>query len=224
VAEVEQVRLIFVIAVLMGTAVFGGEQGDLRIKAIPGPLRWKNSPTSSEARENALTIGAGPSTDWYISPVDGKASANAPVLLFQPTEEFVLTAKVTVEFQTKWDAGTLMVYINDSTWAKFALEMSVYQQPTIVTVVTRGVSDDCNSASVAGNSVWLRIAKIGPAIGFYASPDGGSWKMVRAFTFGPAPDMRAGFSSQSPAGKGGKATFSEITYSARKIKDIFTGE
>lgn len=217
-------RLILLIAMLLGSVLVGGEGADLRIKTIPGPLRWKNSPASSEARDNVLTIVAGSATDWFISPVDGNARANAPVLLFQPADDFVLTAKVAVEFQTKWDAGALMLSVNDSTWAKFALEMSVYQQPTIVTVVTRGVSDDCNSASVAGNSVWLRIAKIGPAIGFYASPDGGSWKMVRAFTFGPAPDLRVGFSSQSPAGKGGKATFSEITYSARKIKDIFTGE
>jgi regulation of enolase protein 1 (concanavalin A-like superfamily) len=196
----------------------------IRMNALPGALEWKNSPVSYDARANALTIVAGPSTDWYISPLDGKATANAPIALFQSAEEFVLTAKVTVEFQTKWDAGMLMVYADDKNWAKFALEMSVYQQPTIVTVVTRGVSDDCNSISPPGNSIWLRIAKIGRAIAFYTSPDGKSWRMVRAFTLGEVKNLRAGFGAQSPVGKRGSAVFSEIGYSTRKIKDIFTGE
>jgi regulation of enolase protein 1 (concanavalin A-like superfamily) len=217
-------RLIVLLLLLAGSLLCAAEPADVRIKGLPGPLHWKNSPASFDARDNALTIVAGPSTDWYISPVDGKTAANAPILLFQPADDFVLTAKVAVEFQTKWDAGVLMVYLNDTAWAKFALEMSVYNQPTIVTVVTHGVSDDCNSISPPGNSVWLRVAKTDRAIGFYASPDGAAWKMVRAFTFGAVTGLRAGFGAQSPVGTKGVATFSGIAYSPGKIKDIFTGE
>ena len=174
--------------------------------------------------EGRLTIAAGPSTDWYISPLDGKSSRSAPILLFRPAENFTLGAKVSVEFGTQWDAGMLMVYADDTNWAKFALEMSVYRVPTIVTVVTRGVSDDCNSISVSGHSVWLRIAKIGRAFGFYTSPDGAAWKMVRAFTLGASPEIRVGFGAQSPIGRAGRATFSEIRYSPQRIADIFKGE
>lgn len=217
-------RLIILLLMLAGALLCAVEPADVRIQGLPVPLQWKNPPVSFDARDNGLAIVAGPSTDWYISPVDGKTAANAPILLFQPADDFVLTAKVTVEFQSKWDAGVLMVYVDDTTWAKLALEMSVYNQPTVVTVVTRGVSDDCNSTSLSGNSVWFRIARTGRAIGFYASPDGTAWKMVRAFTFGPAATLRAGFGAQSPVGAKGTATFSEITYSPRKIKDIFIGE
>ncbi len=136
----------------------------------------------------------------------------------------MLTAKLNVEFGTKWDAGVLMVYVNDSTWAKFALEMSVYKEPTIVTVVTRGISDDCNSSPVRGNSIWYRIARTGQMIGFYSSPDGRTWQMVRAFSFGAAPGLRVGFGSQSPVGQKAKAAFSDISYSPHAIKDIFKGE
>src|SRR5581483_5448053 len=173
---------------------------------------------------DTLTIAAGKSTDWYISPVDHKPASSAPILLFAPAHDFVLATKVSVDFGTQWDAGALYVYIDENTWAKFALEMAVYKKPTIVTVVTRGVSDDCNSWSVDGNSVWLKIARTGDAFGFYASRDGDQWEMIRAFTFGHMANVRVGFSAQSPVGSGAAATFTDVKYVERRVADIFTGE
>ncbi len=201
-----------------------GLLGPISIPGIPGTLEWRNQPVSWSAGENGLRIEAGAKTDWYISPLDGKKSANAPLLLFQPAPEFILTARVKVDFRNQWDAGFLMVWADDTTWAKFALEKSAYQEPTIVTVVTRGVSDDCNSVRVAGDSVYLRVARTGPAIIFYASEDGRTWRMVRAFTLGKAENLRVGFAAQSPLGERGTASFSEIVYAPRKVADVFAGQ
>jgi hypothetical protein len=54
----------------------------------------------------------------------------------------------------------MRVYFDDANWPKFALELSVYREPTIVTVVTRGVSDDCNSSVVGGGSIWYRTRRL----------------------------------------------------------------
>lgn len=218
------IRPLIVVALVAPCALQADERNILSLDDLPGMAEWKNSPVRWNIDDGRLTIVAGPSTDWYISPVDGKATNNAPLRLFRPGPDFVLTSKVTVEFGAQWDAGMLMVYANDTNWAKFALERSVSGEPTIVTVVTRGVSDDCNSSTVTGNSIWYRVARIGPAFAFYASPDGHLWKMIRAFTLGAAPDVRVGFGSQSPVGQSGTATFSEIQYSPRRIGDIFKGE
>ena len=220
----DRMRQLVLIALLAGCVVHAADSRIAAIADLPGGAAWHNSPAASKMDDGRLTIVAGPSTDWYISPVDGKSTSNAPLLLFEPAEDFVLTARLQVAFGTQWDAGVLMVYVDDANWAKFALEMSVYGEPTIVTVVTRGISDDCNSSSIAGGSIWYRIAKTGRAIGFYASPDGHSWKMIRAFTLRASGRLRAGFGSQSPVGQKGTAVFSEIRYSARTIKDIFKGE
>jgi hypothetical protein len=206
-----------------GAALYAAGPEGVRLKGIPAELQWKNVPKSWEADERGLKIVAGKSTDWFVSPLDGKTSSNAPILLFKPEGDFVLSAKLTVELQKQWDAGCLMVYINDTTWAKFALELSAYMEPTIVTVVTRGVSDDCNSSVIAGNSVYMQIGKTGSAIMFYASAEGSTWKLVRSFTLGAAKDVRVGFASQSPLGETGTALFSEIRYRAGKISDLFKG-
>jgi regulation of enolase protein 1 (concanavalin A-like superfamily) len=217
-----KLAITFALAGTAGLTSAGSQR--VTLKGIPGELEWKNSPAGFHADDHGFTIEAGKSTDWYISPVDGKAAGNAPILLFEPAEDFVLSAKVTVAFGTQWDAGTLFVYIDDQTWAKLAFEMSVYKKPTIVSVVTRGVSDDCNSWSAAGDSIRLRVARLGKAFAFYASQDGRSWEMIRAFAPGTPARARVGFSAQSPIGPGAQATFTDIAYEARKIKDIFTGE
>lgn len=194
------------------------------LKGVPGPLTWRNSPVAWTAEGDTLTIAAGKTTDWFISPFDGKVSANSPMLLFQPAGDFVLRAKVTVPFRSQWDAGVLAVYADERTWAKLCFELSPAKQPTIVTVVTRGVSDDGNSIPIAGDTVFLQVGRLGQAIVFYASTDGRSWKLIRSFTLGNTPGLRVGFSAQSPTGEGCKVVFSEIRYSPRRIGDIWKGE
>jgi regulation of enolase protein 1 (concanavalin A-like superfamily) len=200
------------------------EAGAIRVPGIDMPCGWKNTPLGWRATETELTIESGHGTDWYISPIDGVVSASAPVLLFRPAGDFVLTAKVTLDVRAQWDAGFLMVYVDDTTWAKFALEVSAYQEPTIVTVVTRGISDDCNSATVEGHSIHLRVARKDRAFIFYAAVDGRTWKLVRAFSLGSLPDMRVGFASQAPLGEAGSATFSEIAFERKTVSDIFRAE
>jgi uncharacterized protein len=194
---------------------------------IPGislPAEWQNAPAAWSATATELTIVSGGRTNWFASPTDGRVDANSPLLLFRPAGDFVLSARVTVDFKSIWDAGFLMVYVDDLTWAKFALEVSAYDEPTIVSVVTKGVSDDCNSALVDGKSIRLRLARTAEAFLLYAAPAGQPWKLVRNFRLSSSPDLRVGFASQSPIGEGCSATFSEIAYEERTISDMFKGE
>jgi regulation of enolase protein 1 (concanavalin A-like superfamily) len=218
------VRQLFAVCLLAAASLSAAEPGKVTLNQIPQPLQWKIAPVSSHVENDVLTITTGKSTDWFIAPTDRSVTANAPVLLFQPAEEFVLSAKVRIEFGKQWDAGTLMVYAGGDSWAKLAFEMSVYGEPTIVSVVTRGVSDDCNSAVITGNTVYLQVAKVGRTLSFYYSTGGQSWRLVRTFTLGETQSLLAGFSVQSPIGEGASAAFSGIKYSPRAIKDIFKGE
>ena len=67
----------------------------------------------------------------------------------------------------------------------------------VVSVVTRGVSDDCNSFVVDGASVWLRVARVGSAFAFHASTDGSNWSFIRHFALETAARRRSG-SPHSP--------------------------
>jgi regulation of enolase protein 1 (concanavalin A-like superfamily) len=195
------------------------------VPGIPSPARWRNAPASSQVDPDGdLSITGGKSTNWFVNPGDGHSEANSPVLLFKPADDFILRAKLTVDFHTRWDAGCLVVYADEATWGKFCFEMTQWMEPTVISVVTRGRSDDNNSVPISGGSVYLEIAKSGQGITFYASKDGRSWRLTRAFHLGATGPLELGFSSQSPVGDGCRTVFSEIRYTPKAPADFWKGE
>jgi regulation of enolase protein 1 (concanavalin A-like superfamily) len=195
--------------------------------SLPGDLQWKNVPVDwSVGPDSSLSITAGAKTDWFVEPSGSTwVSTNAPSALFTPPDEhFLLSARVTVNFVTTFDAGVLLLYERDDLWAKLCFEYSPQNQPMIVSVVTHGLSDDCNSAVIDGNSVYLRVARMGGAFGLHYSLDGKYWNMVRYFTLGKVENLQVGFEAQSPTGDGCTVVFSEIAYRPDLLKDMRTGE
>jgi hypothetical protein len=196
----------------------------VKIDGIPGPLAWRNQPAGFQIDHGSkLTILAGPKTDWYVDPFDSSVAARSPVLTFDPGDNFVLSAKVKVDFRSLFDAGALMLYADDRHWAKFAFEYAYDKKPRLVSVVTRGVSDDCTSIELPGDTAYLQIARLGQAFIFYTSNDGANWSIQRIFRLDAPGKVLAGFEAQSPMGDGSKTVFSEIHYAAKKIPNPFTG-
>jgi uncharacterized protein len=131
-----------------------------------------------------------------------------------PAGDFTLAARVSVEFASVYDAGVLLVHAGERQWAKLCFEYSPQRRPTLVTVVTRGTSDDCNSWEVEGSTVWLRVTRSGAAWAFHASADGAWWRLLRYFALSGDRDelARVGFLAQSPTGQGCAATFDQIAF------------
>ena len=144
------------------------------------------------------------------------------LMTFAATTDFMLSARVTVDFRSTFDAGVLVVYQHEKSWAKLCLEFSPDDQPMIVSVVTKGTSDDCNSPLVADNSVHLRVSRMGDAFAFHFSTDTKHWQMVRVFKLEPV-GVRAGFLVQSPVGDGCRVAFDQIGYAARRLADVRSG-
>ena len=123
------------------------------------PEHWEPV-VGSASQEAGVLIEAGPLTDLFCSPDDLEPSLNAPRLIGVPDSRFQLSALVDVEFGSTFDAGVLLVWANERSWAKLCLEYSPAGQPMVVSVVTRGVSDDANSRDVEGSGTWLRISTV----------------------------------------------------------------
>ena len=194
------------------------------IAGVPGPLTWQHPPPSWKIDgDQNLTIVAGKETNWYVSAAGDGVWDSSNRLLFKPAGDFVLSAKVTVGVHSTWDAGGLVLYEDDSVWAKFGIEETSYKIPTIVSVVTRTISDDNNSIAVDGASAYLKIAKAGSGIAFYESEDGHNWRIIRVFTLGSVPNLRVGFSSQSPVGESCTTVFSHIEYEPKRV-NLWAGE
>ena len=197
----------------------------MTIPALPVPLRWLGRPEAWESGERSLCISAGPRCDLFVDP-GGSISTGLelpPMLVWEPAGDFALSAKVGVEFASTYDAGVLVLYRDESCWAKLCFERSPAGQPTVVSVVNRRVSDDCNHFTVAGNEVWFRIVRGGDCFAFHASTDGALWQLVRYFAFDDPAGVSVGFEAQSPTGEGCRVEFGEIRYEVGPVADLRAG-
>jgi regulation of enolase protein 1 (concanavalin A-like superfamily) len=173
--------------------------------------------------DHRLTGTAGPRTDLFVDPATGEATLNAPRLLAPaPAGDFQLSAQVSVQFGATYDAGALLLWAGDDAWTKFAFEYSPQGRGMVVSVVTRGRSDDANGYIVDGPAVWLRLARLGGAYACHASVDGTRWDFVRHFDLGTAATA-IGFEVQSPLGESCQATFADITFREATLADLRDG-
>lgn len=193
------------------------------LPTIPGPLAWSVLPKAYELAENRLKIEAGAKTDLFNDPRGEYTQANSVRLAFVPDGVFTVQAKVQVGFQSTFDAGAFIVWADEKHWAKLAFEFSPQKEPMIVTVITRDLSDDCNSMVIEGNEVYLRVAKLVGAYAFHVSLDGRTWHLIRYFSSINLENATVNFSAQSPMGEGCTAVFSEIGYTAEALADIRNG-
>ncbi len=195
----------------------------ITIPSLPHSLHWHNEPRSWDVSDGQLTITASAQTDWFIDPQGAVNVSNAPVLLFPASGPCMLSAQVLVDHVATYDAGVLMAYESPRAWAKFCLELSPQGLPTIVSVVTKGVSDDCNAFAVDG-PVFMRVSKLERAYAFHVSEDGGTWNLIRYFKLEDSPNAQLGFEAQSPTGTGCTASFRDIRFEARLLKELRSGE
>jgi hypothetical protein len=196
----------------------------LQLSAVPHALRWENTPVSYSLNNNSLSIVAGAKTDMFRDPNVTYNTDNAPKLLFRPDPDFVLTAAIHHTFDNKWDGGALVLKNDSTQWVKFCFEKDYTGARRVVSVVTKNISDDCNSLEITSDTVYFKMAKAGNVVTLYCSENGEKWLLVRHFQFDAKPGFEVGFLAQSPTGERCAVTFSNITYKAVKIKDPYAGE
>lgn len=199
---------------------------EMPFPAVPSqPAVWRR-----DERSGAVVADAPGHTDLYVNPAgadstDAESLLNAATLLgLPPSGDFQLSARVTVDFQSQYDAGVLLLWIDERHWAKFCFEFSPAAEPMVVSVVTRGVSDDANAFVVGERSVWLRVSRIGDVYAYHASTDGKKWTLVRVFSLGnEVAGHQVGFEAQSPTGDGCTVTFDHITFTTQRLNELRDG-
>jgi len=212
------------LALLTNVGLYGQQTTPPRIDAIPHPMFWENLPEQYSYQRGVLTLVAGAETDMFRDPNVTYNTDNAPKLLFHPDKDFILSARIEHAFDSKWDGGAIVLKSDSLNWIKFCFERDYTGARRVVSVVTKNISDDCNSIEVKKDWVYYKIAKAGNVITLYCSENGQRWLLVRHFQFDASSDVSVGFLAQSPTGKRCTVRFSEIKYEARAIKDPYLGE
>jgi uncharacterized protein len=203
-----------------------GVTDPISLSPLPAPLTWDVEPASWTVDDGpALTIAAPPRSDLFVDPAGAEPQAGAPRLLGPVEGDFQLSARVRCTFAGAFDAGALLLWAGDRTWAKLAFEVSPDGEPMVVSVITDGrASDDANAFVVTGEAVWLRLSRRGTACALHARPEGDErWRFVRHFALDAPAAVRAGFLAQSPTGEGATARFDQIAFAAEGVADLRSG-
>lgn len=195
------------------------------IAPLPMALRWLAPAPAWKADEHGLELSAAAETDLFSDPAGGSpVAAPAALIGAAPSGDFLFSARVSCEQRSTYDAGVLLLYRDEKNWAKLCLELSPQGIPTVVSVVTRGVSDDCNSFACERAEISLRITRIDDYFAFHAASGDGPWQLVRYFALAGEGEVEIGFMAQSPTGSGCSARFEQIAFEQRRLRDLRNGE
>ncbi len=207
-----------------GLKTYAQNFDSLVISSTPHKLYWENKPNKFAIQGNKLTIEAGENTDMFRDPNVTYNTDNAPKLLFKADENFILSASIEQSFANKWDGGAIVIKSDSLNWIKFCFEKDYTGAKRVVSVVTKNISDDCNSIEINSNKVFYKLAKADNVITLYYSANGVKWFLIRHLQFDTKPGFDVGFLAQSPTGTKCIVEFSDIKYAAKKIKDPYVGD
>ena len=167
-----------------------------------GDFKWLNEPEDYNIEDGQLKVVAEKETDFFNNPEDGKKTSTAHLFYKEINEDFVAVARVRPDFSSLWNAVAMMVHIDDDNWIKFAFENSDATGISIVSVVTRDVSDDANGVIMKGvNQIWLKLIRKGNNYSMHWSKDGIDYKMARLSALTTADSVKIGIEVQCPVGE-----------------------
>ena len=190
-------------------------------KSQVAAMQWLNPTDSATVKDGSLRITANRGTDFFNNPEDGSISHSAPFLYTTKSGDFIATALVEPDFSSQWNAVALMVHINSLNWIKFAFENSDATGPGIVSVVTKGTSDDANGPVLTGVShLWLALVRKDNNYALHWSRDGKAYQMARLTSMKPVSAVKIGIEAQSPVGEKATHRIHSFDLSSKTVPDL----
>jgi len=193
-------------------------------------FKWMNE---SKVVEEAgkITLLATEKSDFFRNPgaagedgITPDSLGNAPFYYQDVSGDFVMKAKVSLDFKDVYDAAALMVMESPEVWAKACFELTDFDTHAVVSVVTNQLSDDANGCNLEGNTVWLQITRQGRCFAFHYSLNGVNYDMMRIFALPVSETVKVGLLAQAPIGLGGERHFEEFSLEHKTVKNIRTGK
>lgn len=160
--------------------------------------------------ESGYVLVARPHSDMVVDAQSGSVVSNAVYLAQEITGNFTISARVSHDFASTYDACCLIAYANDQLWSKACFECTEEGEHAVVTVMTNGRSDDANSVRIEDKQVYLQMCRRGDVVSVQYSIDGEHWTFVRILSIPLPATVRLGLLAQSPVGMGGDFCFDDV--------------
>lgn len=190
-----------------------------------GNFNWLNEPKSFQIENGTLKVLAGKETDFFNNPENNVKTSTAPLLYTEINGDFVAKALVRPDFTSLWNAVALMVHIDNDNWIKFAFENSDATGNSIVSVVTKNVSDDANGVTLKDQEqTWLKLVRKGNVYSMLWSTNGNDFKMARLSAMPKVDSVKIGIEFQSPVGESAAHQVNYFQIEKTTVNDLRKGK
>jgi len=187
-------------------------------------FEWMNPPKNFSFQDSSLQVLLNTDTDFFNNPEDGEISATAPFLYYEIEGDFVATSLLKPDFSSVWNACALMVHQDSTNWIKFAFENSDATGKSIVSVVTKELSDDANGPILNNEeTIWLRIIRKKDIYAMHWSEDGINFNMARLTSLPSKKVVKIGIEAQCPIGKSARHEVRYLSIEQKTVKDLRKG-
>ncbi len=170
-------------------------------------MEWLNEPPAWHVQGDTLTVTTAPKTDFWRTTHYGFIRDNGHVYYQPATGDFVAEVRFSGQYRDLYDQAGLMLRADERTWLKCGVEF-VDGVQHVSAVVTREFSDwSVVPLAHSPATVWLRMARRGPAVEVSYALDGATFTMLRLAYLSPAATLRVGPMCASPDGDGFQVSF-----------------
>lgn len=188
-------------------------------------LKWMNEPVTWATSGGGIIVRPRDYADFFVDPAGRHMKSDAPLLYLDVEGDFVARALVKPAFHSVWDSAVLMVHAGENSWGKLCFEWCDAGRgyKGIVSVVTKGTSDDANGQPLEAEEVWLQICRVGALFVMHWSLDGDNWSMARLFGLNCGDSVRVGIAAQCPGGSSVAHEFKFFSVESTTVGDMRKG-
>lgn len=143
---------------------------------------WINKPKIFEITDHSVSITTEPNTDFWQRSYYGFRNDNAPAILLENNLNFSFAARVSFNYQRRFDQCGLIIYLNSDNWMKASIEYENKEFSRLGSVVTNlGYSDWATTDITTSNIFWYRLSRRGSDFLIESSTDGNTFRQMRIF-------------------------------------------
>lgn len=210
--------------ILSAFTVFSQEQqASEKINAIPYGIKIDEQGSNITVLPDKIIMVANKGTDLFTNTTGEKSADKSPRILFEPSGDFIFSAKVSGDFTSAYSGGALMVYANGQHWAKLLFERFKSGYNGIASTVTNTSGDDAYHGTRQAQSYYLKVARHDTSYVFYSSSNGKKWNFERHFSLENNTQVQIGFMAQSPLATAQQVSFSDIQFKGERFKNYWQG-
>ncbi len=193
------------------------------INSIPYDIKIDEQGGNIIVSPEKIIMIANKGTDLFTNTTGEKSADKSPRVVFEPSGDFIFSAKISGDFTSAYSGGALMVYVNGQHWAKLLFERFKSGHNGIASTVTNTKGDDAYHGTRQAKSYYLKVARHDTSYVFYTSSNGQEWNFERHFSLNNNTQVQIGFMAQSPLAKTQQVSFSDIQFKGERFKNYWQG-